>query len=72
MLNLPATQYNSSFTNNISWFTQLKAFSRSQNIPPTVNLLFMANKISFINLKEASSVEELLLNQFCSFNSVSF
>jgi hypothetical protein len=34
---------------NISWFMQLKAFSISQKISPTVNLLFIAFKITFVN-----------------------
>jgi hypothetical protein len=72
MLNLPTTSQNSSFDNNISWFIQSKAFSRLQNTPPTVNILFMANKISFINLKEDNSVEELFPNPCCSFKIISF
>jgi len=30
--------------------TQSKVFSKPQNTPPIVNLLFKANKMSFINL----------------------
>jgi len=43
------------------------AFSKSQNIPPTLNLLLSASNISFISLKEAFSVEELFLKPYCSF-----
>jgi hypothetical protein len=43
----------------MTWSTQSKAFSRSQNIPPILNFLFMTFKISFHNLKIALSVEEL-------------
>jgi len=42
------------------WSTQTNAFSRSQNIPPIVSLLFIAFKISFTNLIMALSVEELI------------
>jgi len=34
------------------------AFYKSQNIPPTVNLLLSASNISFINLKKVFSVED--------------
>jgi hypothetical protein len=34
---------------NISWFMQLKAYSIQKKKPPTVNLLFMAFKITFVN-----------------------
>ena len=47
------------------------AFSKSQNIPPTVNLLLSASNISFICLKEASSVE-LFLKPYCSFANILF
>ena len=47
------------------------AFSKSQNTPPTVNLLSASN-ISFISLKEAFSVEELFLNPYCSVANVLF
>ena len=40
------------------------AFSKSQNIPPTVNLLLSDSNISFISLKEAFSVEELFLEPY--------
>jgi hypothetical protein len=36
------------------------AFSKSQNIPPTVNLLLSAINISFISLMEAFSVKEFI------------
>jgi hypothetical protein len=40
-------------------------FSKSQNIPPTVNLLLSVSNTSFISLNEAFSVEELLLKPYC-------
>jgi len=46
---------------------ELNAFSKPQNIPPTVNLsLSAASNISFISLEEALSVEELFLKPYCS------
>jgi hypothetical protein len=39
----------------------MKAFSMPQNTLPTVNLLFMVDKILFYNSEETSYVEELLL-----------
>jgi len=48
------------------------AFSKSQNIPPTVNLLLSASNISFISLKEAFSVEELFLKPYCSVANILF
>jgi len=47
-------------------------FSKSQNIPPTLNLLLSASNISFISLKEAFSVEELFLKPFCLFANILF
>jgi len=47
------------------------AFSKSQNIPPTVNLLLNACNISFISLKEAFSVE-LFLKPYDSFANILF
>jgi len=44
---------------------RVKCLSKSQNIPPTVNLsLSAASNISFISLKETFSVEELFLKPF--------
>jgi len=40
-------------------------FCKSQNIPPTVNLLLSACNISFTSLKEAFSAEELFLKPYC-------
>ena len=57
---------NSHFDNIISWFTESNAFSKSQYIPPTVNLLLSASNISFISLKGAFLVEELLLKPYRS------
>jgi len=48
------------------------AFSKSQNIPPTVNLLLGASNISFISFKEAFSVGELFLKQYCSVANILF
>jgi hypothetical protein len=56
----------SSLSNNILWLTHSKAFCKSQNIPPTIDLLFMAMWISLINVKAAFSVEECDLNPNCS------
>jgi len=49
------------------------AFSKSQNIPPTVNLLLSGGNISLISLKEAFfSVEELFLKPYCSGANILF
>jgi len=48
------------------------AFSKSQNIPPNVNLLLSASNISFISLKEAFSVEELFLKPYCLVANILF
>jgi hypothetical protein len=48
------------------------AFSKSQNIPPTVNLLLSDSNISFISLKEAFSVEESFLKTYCSIVNILF
>ena len=53
-------------TVTILWFIRRKAFWMSQNVPPTDNVLFIACSVSFINLCEASSVEEFLQNPQCS------
>ena len=50
----------------------MNAFSKSQNIPPTVNLLLSASNISFISLKEAFSVEELFLKPYFSVANILF
>jgi hypothetical protein len=42
----------------------LNAFSKSSNIPATVNLSLSASNISFISLKEAFSVE-FFLKPYC-------
>jgi len=62
---LPLNPQNSYLDKSISWFTLSNAFSKSQNIPPTVNLLLSASNISFISLMEAFSVEELFLKPYC-------
>jgi hypothetical protein len=49
---------------------QSNAFSKSQNIQPTVNRLLSAGNISFISLKEAFSVEELFLKPYCSIANI--
>jgi hypothetical protein len=36
--------------NNMSWLTQSNAFSRSQKMPPTINLLFKVFKILLVNV----------------------
>jgi hypothetical protein len=41
---------------------QWNAFYKSQNIPPTFSLLFMAVNILFINVKDAFSVDECVMN----------
>ena len=48
------------------------AFFKSQNIPPTLNLLLSASNISFISLKEAFSVEELFLKPYHSVANILF
>jgi len=48
------------------------AFSKSQIIPPTVNLLLSASNISFISFKEAFSVEESFLKPYCSVANMLF
>ena len=50
---------------------KLNAFSKSQNISPTVNLLLSAGNISFISLKEAFSVE-LFLKPYCLVANILF
>jgi len=47
-------------------------FSKSQNIPPTINLLLSVSNISFISLKGAFSVEELFLKPHCSVANILF
>jgi len=49
----------------------VKFFSKSQNIPPTVNLLLSASNNSFISLTEAFSVE-LFLKPYCSTANILF
>ena len=39
---------------------EANAFPKSQNIPPTVNLLLSASNISFISLKEVFSSWEII------------
>ena len=51
---------------------ELNAFSKSQNIPPTVNLSLSASNISFISWKEYFSVEELFLKPYCSVANILF
>ena len=46
------------------------AFSKSQNIPPTINLFLSVSNISFISLKETLSVEKLFLKPYCSFPNI--
>jgi hypothetical protein len=41
----------------MSWLTQSKASSISQKMPLTLDLLFIAAKTSFINVKAAFSIE---------------
>jgi len=48
------------------------AFFKSQNIPPTLNLLLSASNISFISWKEAFSVYELFLKPYCSVANILF
>jgi len=48
------------------------AFSKSQNIPPTVNLLLSAINISFISLMEVFSVKELFLKPYCLVANILF
>ena len=50
----------------VEWFTQSKAFVKSQKIPPTVNLLLRTSKIMFIRLYEASYVDKFFLKPYCS------
>ena len=56
----------------MSWFTQSKAFVRSQNILPTVWLLFIAFNIQFIRVKAACSVEWSGLNPNCPLDKMLF
>ena len=51
---------------------RVECLSKSQNIPPTVNLLLSASSISFISLKEAFSVEELYLKPYCLVGNILF
>jgi len=50
----------------------MNAFSKSQNIPPTINLLLSVSNISYISLKGAFSVEELFLKPHCSVANILF
>ena len=50
--------------------TQSKAFSKSQNIPPTNDLLLNACRMSFNSLNVAFCVEELLLKPYCSIDNI--
>jgi hypothetical protein len=52
--------------------TSPHSFLQVTEYTPTVNLLFMANNVLSINSKEANSGEELLLNSYYSFKSISF
>jgi len=51
---------------------ELNALSKSQNIPPTINLLLSVSNISFISLKKAFSVEELFLKPHRSVANILF
>jgi len=51
---------------------ETNAFSKSQNIPLTVNLLLSASNSSFISLNEAFPVEELFLKPYCSVANILF
>jgi len=54
------------------WSTQSNAFSRSQNIPSILSLLFKAFKISFNNVNTALSVVEFDLKLNCSYDRMLF
>jgi len=56
----------------MSRFTELNAFSKSQNIPPTANLFLSASNISCISLNETFSVEELFLKPYCLVANILF
>jgi len=47
-----------------------KVFSRSQNIPPTESLLFIDFNISLISVKDAATMELLILNPYCFLTSM--
>jgi hypothetical protein len=68
VLNLFAIPENSNLDNEILRFTQSKDFSKSLNMPPTVNLLFMVNNIHYLLIRRISAAE-LLRNPHCSFAS---
>ena len=61
---------NSNLDSKILRLTQAKAFSKSQNMPPTFSLLFKAVSISLSSLQAALLVEELTLNPNCSLTNV--
>ena len=50
----------------------MNAFSKSENIQPTVNLLLSTSNITFISLKETFSDEELFLKPYCSVANILF
>jgi hypothetical protein len=50
------------------WLTQSNTFYKSQKMPPTNSLLFMADKMLSINEK-AFSVEECDLKPYCSWTN---
>jgi len=59
--------YNYNLDNDILWFTQSNAFSRSQKMPPIINLLFIAFKVSLNNVYLSFSVEECCPKSNCSY-----
>jgi hypothetical protein len=56
----------------MSWLMQSKAFSRSQNMLPTVFLLFGASSIALIKLKLAFAVDDFVLKQNCLLTNMMF
>jgi len=64
--NFQTIPQNSNVSSSILWFIQSEAFSRSQNIAPTYILLYIATRISFINLYDVISVKMLGLQPSCS------
>jgi hypothetical protein len=48
------------------WLTQSNAYSVSQNMPPAIDLLFIALKIPFVSVSVALPVVRFFLKPYCS------
>jgi hypothetical protein len=66
VLNLLAIPDNSNLDNETLRITQSMDFSKSLDMPPTVNLLFLATNILYFLIRRISAAE-LLRKPHCSF-----